>query len=146
MFAAAATGSAAASASRVENEAIVAADRTTRLRVVPLQHLREPQSAAEFEGKDQGGKRKKGIRKWLTLNYYYSMARSAVWAFALLAGCCLVSAAPMDDCTLLWFDQTIDHFSWSATPTGEFTYQQRYFICSNSTWNKETGAIFFYTG
>lgn len=52
----------------------------------------------------------------------------------------------MDNCTELWYTQTIDHFSWAAPPMGSYTYQQRYFICSNSTWKQNGGAIFFYNG
>jgi len=46
--------------------------------------------------------------------------------------------------TLHWYRQTIDHFSWAPTPTGEKTYQQRYFV--NDTYWKRKGPIFFYTG
>lgn len=51
----------------------------------------------------------------------------------------------VQNCTLNWFTQTIDHFSWQAPPSGNFTYQQRYFTY-DQYWNKETGAILFYAG
>ena len=47
------------------------------------------------------------------------------------------------NCTLSYFTQRIDHFSFAATPTGAETYQQRYFTY-DKYWDKENGAIFFY--
>jgi lysosomal Pro-X carboxypeptidase len=50
------------------------------------------------------------------------------------------------NCSELWFTNTIDHFSWTAPPTGAFTYQQRYFV-NDAYWRNGTaGAIFFYAG
>jgi hypothetical protein len=50
------------------------------------------------------------------------------------------------NCTQAWFTQTTDHFSWSAPPTGSFTFQQRY--CTyDAYWNKGAGgAIWMYLG
>eukprot|EP01116_Phalansterium_solitarium_P007553 TRINITY_DN202_c0_g1_i2.p2 TRINITY_DN202_c0_g1~~TRINITY_DN202_c0_g1_i2.p2 ORF type:complete len:509 (-),score=216.82 TRINITY_DN202_c0_g1_i2:4438-5964(-) len=48
-------------------------------------------------------------------------------------------------CTERWFTQTIDHFSWEAPPTGEFTYQQRYYT-NDTFWRKDGGCVFFYAG
>eukprot|EP00929_Paragymnodinium_shiwhaense_P097642 TRINITY_DN59276_c0_g2_i1.p1 TRINITY_DN59276_c0_g2~~TRINITY_DN59276_c0_g2_i1.p1 ORF type:complete len:531 (+),score=85.61 TRINITY_DN59276_c0_g2_i1:183-1775(+) len=50
----------------------------------------------------------------------------------------------LGDVTEHWFEQDIDHFSWAATPTGEQTFQQRYFV--NKTHWKPGGPIFFYCG
>ena len=49
------------------------------------------------------------------------------------------------NCTELWFNQTVDHFSWNAPPTGQYTYQQRYFVY-DKYWDRQNGAIFFYNG
>jgi lysosomal Pro-X carboxypeptidase len=50
------------------------------------------------------------------------------------------------NCTELFFDQIIDHFSFAATPTGAVTYPQRYFTY-DKYWRKDgTGAVFFYNG
>ncbi len=50
------------------------------------------------------------------------------------------------NCTTLYFDQLVDHFSWLSPPTGPGTWRQRYLI-NDSVWrNDSTGAIFFYVG
>jgi len=46
--------------------------------------------------------------------------------------------------TRYWYTQTIDHFSWAPTPTGERTFQQRYMV-NRQHW-KTGGPIFLYTG
>jgi lysosomal Pro-X carboxypeptidase len=50
------------------------------------------------------------------------------------------------NCTLNYFTQQIDHFSFAATPTGAITYQQRYFTYDKYWKKDETGAVFFYVG
>jgi lysosomal Pro-X carboxypeptidase len=50
------------------------------------------------------------------------------------------------NCTELYFTNEIDHFSWAATPTGAFTYQQRYFVNDQYWRNGTAGSIFFYAG
>ena len=50
------------------------------------------------------------------------------------------------NCSEHFFTQSIDHFSWSAPPTGQFTYQQRYFL-NDQFWKKDaSGCILFYAG
>lgn len=50
------------------------------------------------------------------------------------------------NCTLHWIEQTIDHFSWAATPTGATTYSQRYFTY-DAFWDRAgNGSIWFYAG
>lgn len=46
--------------------------------------------------------------------------------------------------SLHWYDQTIDHFSWAPTFSGEQTFKQRYFVYDRY-W-KPGGPIFFYCG
>lgn len=50
----------------------------------------------------------------------------------------------MPNVSQYWYTQTIDHFSWAPTPTGERTFQQR-FMMNREHWEKG-GPIFFYTG
>lgn len=52
----------------------------------------------------------------------------------------------MANCTQRTFEQRVDHFSWSAPPAGNGTFQQRW--CFNAdSWNRAAGgAIFFYAG
>jgi lysosomal Pro-X carboxypeptidase len=50
------------------------------------------------------------------------------------------------NCTLNFFEQTIDHFSFATPPTGAQTYQQRFFTY-DAYWRKDpTGCVFFYNG
>lgn len=52
------------------------------------------------------------------------------------------------NCTVNYFDQTIDHFNWAAPLGGKRTYRQRYFTYDKywkSTGDKK-GPIFFYFG
>jgi hypothetical protein len=48
------------------------------------------------------------------------------------------------NCTTLFIEQPIDHFSWAGTPTGALTYQQRYLIYDKYWKNGSAGMIFFY--
>ena len=64
----------------------------------------------------------------------------------------------VNNCTMMWFEQDIDHFNWSsreffqflmhvrrnALPLGKRTFLQRYFVY-NQTY-KRGGPIFFYAG
>lgn len=47
------------------------------------------------------------------------------------------------NCTLHFFEQTLDHFSW--TEIGQRTFQQRYFVNADH-WSGPGGPIFLYTG
>jgi lysosomal Pro-X carboxypeptidase len=51
------------------------------------------------------------------------------------------------NCSVHWFEQTIDHFSWRPTPTGARTFRQRYFV-NTQYWSgaANAGPILFYTG
>ena len=51
------------------------------------------------------------------------------------------------NCSVHWFEQTIDHFSWRPTPTGARTFRQRYFV-NTQYWSggAKAGPILFYTG
>ena len=52
----------------------------------------------------------------------------------------------IQNCSVNFFTQTIDHFNFGATPDGTTTFQQRYFVY-NQTWqNNSNGVIFFYLG
>ena len=54
----------------------------------------------------------------------------------------------ISECKLFWYDNLIDHFSWSL---GDKTYEQRVFVC-DKYWRQDNGVdgtrgpIFFYTG
>ena len=64
-----------------------------------------------------------------------------------LASMTVVGAQPQPDasnCTTLYFEQRIDHFSWRVPSTGNLTYQQRYLVCDQ--YYAPGGSIFFYTG
>eukprot|EP01104_Vermistella_antarctica_P006367 TRINITY_DN17070_c0_g1_i1.p1 TRINITY_DN17070_c0_g1~~TRINITY_DN17070_c0_g1_i1.p1 ORF type:complete len:512 (+),score=105.80 TRINITY_DN17070_c0_g1_i1:41-1537(+) len=50
-------------------------------------------------------------------------------------------SAPPPPFETLWYNQTLDHFSFSSKNT---TYQQRYLVCD--TYYQSGGPIFFYTG
>ena len=93
-----------------------------------------------------------------TLSLYSGYARELATRHAEVhAGAVRLSSAParlprtaghpgVANCTLNYFTQDIDHFSFSATPTGATTYQQRYYTY-DKYWKKDaTGAIFFYNG
>jgi lysosomal Pro-X carboxypeptidase len=47
------------------------------------------------------------------------------------------------NCTMSWFNQTLDHFSWAA-PDGRTTYRQRYFEYDG--YYEAGGPIWFYCG
>ena len=47
------------------------------------------------------------------------------------------------NCTVSWFNQTLDHFSWAA-PDGRTTYRQRYFEYDG--YYEAGGPIWFYCG
>ena len=52
------------------------------------------------------------------------------------------------DCTLAFYKQTVDHFSYALPTGGNYFFQQRYYVC-DLYWKKNatyTGPIFFYTG
>ena len=52
------------------------------------------------------------------------------------------------NCTVNWFNQTIDHFNWGppARNPPEYTYRQRYYVY-DKWWDREhNGPIFFYFG
>ena len=50
------------------------------------------------------------------------------------------------NCTLTWFTQTVDHFSFVAPPTGAATYAQRVFTY-DAWWRRDaSGCVFFYAG
>ena len=54
----------------------------------------------------------------------------------------------ISECKLFWYDNLIDHFSWSL---GDKTFEQRVFVC-DKYWRQDNGVdgtrgpIFFYTG
>ena len=52
------------------------------------------------------------------------------------------------NCSELFFTQAIDHFSSVPPPLGETTYQQRYFLNTDSydSSSPETATLFFYFG
>ena len=53
------------------------------------------------------------------------------------------------NCTVHWFDQTIDHFNWGPTATNPptYTYKQRYYVYDKFWKGAEKNApIFFYFG
>jgi lysosomal Pro-X carboxypeptidase len=52
----------------------------------------------------------------------------------------------LNNCTEYFYTQTIDHFSWSATPTGATTYQQRYFVNDQYWTNSSNSSVFLYLG
>jgi hypothetical protein len=50
------------------------------------------------------------------------------------------------DCTELYFEQPIDHFSYHPESTLDgLTFQQRYFVCGKQWWGGPGAPIFFYT-
>lgn len=51
----------------------------------------------------------------------------------------------VQNCSVHFYTQTIDHFSWVSPPAGSYTYQQRYFL-NSQYWDPLTGVIFFYSG
>ena len=64
--------------------------------------------------------------------------------FAVLAA---VSASPIDpakNCTLKWYNQKLDHFSYSPD-TDWRTFKQRVYVCGEENWKKGE-PIFFYCG
>ena len=48
------------------------------------------------------------------------------------------------NCTTFFFRQRVDHFSWTAPPSGDGYWQQRYMVY-DKFWKPNGGAIFFYT-
>ena len=54
------------------------------------------------------------------------------------------------NCTTHWFEQDVDHFSWSQPPVegtaGGGKWLQRYLVYDAFWKNGSAGAIFFYTG
>lgn len=55
----------------------------------------------------------------------------------------------LQDCTLHYYNQTVDHFSWGLPSGGSYYFQQRYYICGMNNWvmnDTYSGPIFFYTG
>ena len=57
-----------------------------------------------------------------------------------------IQSDPIDNCTEYWFLQRIDHFRGTIPTNGNISWAQRYYICSQSTFNPDNGVIFFYTG
>lgn len=66
---------------------------------------------------------------------------------AALAALIAYAAAHPDatNCTTLWFNQRVDHFSARSPPGNVYTYQQRYLVY-DAYFNPNQGAIFFYNG
>jgi lysosomal Pro-X carboxypeptidase len=68
---------------------------------------------------------------------------------SLLALVSLVAAGRPSsaNCTTLYYEQDIDHFSWAA-PGGsaKTTFQQRYFVCDQHLNSAAPKAVFFYFG
>eukprot|EP01116_Phalansterium_solitarium_P017310 TRINITY_DN4229_c0_g3_i1.p1 TRINITY_DN4229_c0_g3~~TRINITY_DN4229_c0_g3_i1.p1 ORF type:complete len:494 (+),score=190.42 TRINITY_DN4229_c0_g3_i1:100-1581(+) len=64
---------------------------------------------------------------------------------AVLAGHASAGQPDSSNCTVNWFEQRVDHFSWRMPPSGSLTYSQRY-LTYDRYYNAENGTIFFYTG